>query len=157
MDFKSSAALLFVAGVLASAAPASAASSESAAVMAAVQGFVKDFNVGTINDVRGACEPSTIIIDNFSPHVWSGADACGAWYNAYNAMAAKNGITNEIVTLNAPWHVDVDGDRAYVVNPARDTYLQHGKRITFAASVFTVVLKKEAVGWRITGWAWSDH
>ena len=148
---------LVFAALLMAAMTSAAAASESADVQTTVQRFVNDFNVGTIKDVRAACEPSAIIIDNFPPHVWSGADACGAWFNAYNAMAAKNGITGEIVTLAKPWHVDVSGDRAYVVNPAKDTYLQRGKRVTFAASVFTVALKREPSGWMITGWAWSDH
>ncbi|MDQ6768152.1 MAG: hypothetical protein M3Z41_10125, partial [Candidatus Eremiobacteraeota bacterium] len=65
--------------------------------------------------------------------------------------------TDEIVTLGTPWHVDVTGDRAYVVVPVTYAYKQNGKPGMESASVFTVALQKIAAGWRITGWAWAKH
>jgi ketosteroid isomerase-like protein len=84
-------------------------------------------------------------------------DGLRRWSNAYDANAKQNGITDGIVTLGTPWHVDVTGDRAYVVNPVTYTYKQRGQPVVESGSVFTLALRKVAAGWRITGWAWARH
>jgi hypothetical protein len=38
-----------------------------------------------------------------------------------------NGITDGVVTLSNPSHVDISADRAYVVIPANYTFKQKGK------------------------------
>jgi ketosteroid isomerase-like protein len=59
------------------------------------------------------------------------------------------------VKLAKPRHVDVTGDRAYVVVPATMTFKVHGKPVTQTGSTFTVALRKLEDGWRITAWAWA--
>jgi ketosteroid isomerase-like protein len=125
--------------------------------MATVHQFVDAFNKGDTKAVVAACAPSTSIIDDFAPHVWDGPKACADWTSAYDVDAKKNGITDGIVTMGTPWHVDVTGDRAYAVVPVIYTYEQKGKPVTESGSVFTVALKKIAADWRITGWAWAQH
>lgn len=49
------------------------------------------------------------------------------WMNDYDAYAKKNGITDDLVTLGQPTHVDLTGDRAYVVVPANFKYKKNGK------------------------------
>ncbi|HTA37678.1 MAG TPA: nuclear transport factor 2 family protein [Candidatus Acidoferrales bacterium] len=144
-------ALLF--GGLAGAARASAQTD----VVATVHQFIDGFNRGDVKSALAACAPSTSIVDEFPPHQWSGPGACATWAAAYDADAKKNGITDGIVTLQAPWHVDVTGDRAYAVMPANYTYKQNGKPVTETGSVLTVVLEKLPAGWRITSWAWARH
>ena len=61
------------------------------------------------------------------------------------------------MTLGAPKHVAVTGDRAYVVVPADYAYKQKGKPVKEIASLFTVALQKGAAGWRITAWSWSKN
>jgi ketosteroid isomerase-like protein len=146
-----------IAGLVLSFTPASAAPSEQAAVLGTVHQFVDAFNKGDTKTVVAACAPSTSIIDDFAPHVWDGPRACADWTSAYDADAKKNKITDGIVTMGTPWHVDVTGDRAYAVVPVIYTYKQNGKPVTESGSVFTVALKKIAAGWRITGWAWAQH
>ncbi|HYL26988.1 MAG TPA: nuclear transport factor 2 family protein [Candidatus Nitrosotalea sp.] len=126
-------------------------------VMAAVNQFVDAFNRGDVRSAASACAPAASIIDDFPPHQWQGANACAKWFAAYNAMAKKSGITDGIVTLGHPWHVDVTGDLAYVVAPTTFTYKVHGKPVSLNGSVFTLVLSKLDSAWRITGWAWADH
>ena len=77
--------------------------------------------------------------------------------NDYNADATKNGITDGIVTLSKPRHIDVTGDRAYVVVPANYTYKKKGKLVKEIGSMFTFALQKGEAGWRITGWTWSKN
>jgi hypothetical protein len=69
----------------------------------------------------------------------------------YDADAKKNGITDGVVTLRAPKHLDVVADRAYVVVPADYTYKQEGKEMKQTSSILTVALHKGSAGWRITG------
>jgi hypothetical protein len=137
----------------AGAAQASAASD----AMATVNRFIADFNSGNTNAGLELCDSSVSIIDDFPPHVWRGDTACVDWANAYAAEAKKDGITDGVVRLGTPWHVDVTGNRAYVVAPATYTYKQHGAPVTESGSVFTVALHKTVAGWRITGWAWAQH
>jgi ketosteroid isomerase-like protein len=145
------------AGLILVFAAGSAAASDQSAVMASVHQFIDAFNTGDTKTALTACASPVSIIDDFAPHAWEGPTACADWANAYNADAKKNGITDGIVTLGAPWHVDVTGDRAYVVVPTTYTYKQNGKPLTESGSIFTVALKKVAAGWRITGWAWARH
>src|SRR5262245_12332048 len=102
--------------------PAMAADQDD--VMATVNQFVDGFNKGDVESAIDACAHGAIIIDEFAPHVWQGPKACAAWANDFDADAKKNGITDAIVTLKAPKHVDISGDRAYVVVPVDYNYKQ---------------------------------
>jgi ketosteroid isomerase-like protein len=128
---------------------------EETAVMAPVHQFVDGINAGDAKQAMAACTDSVAIIDDFAPHVWSGAGAAGQWLKDFDAAAKRDGITDGNVTLYAPWHVDVTGDRAYVVAAVDYSYKLKGKSIKEKDSTLTVALQKSAAGWRITGWAWS--
>ncbi len=157
MDFRRFVPLALTAGLILLCVPVSAVASEQTNVLATVHQFIDGFNKGDAKSALAACASPASIIDDISPHEWHGPTACVDWSNAYDADAKKNGITDGIVTLGTPWHVDVAGDRAYVVTPVTYTYKQHGKPMTESGSVLTVALKKIAAGWRITGWAWAKH
>src|SRR5262249_44275607 len=126
-------------------------------VMSTVNQFVESFNNGDTKTAAAACAEQTSIIDEFPPHEWHGAGACSRWMNDYDADAKKNEITDAVVMLRAPLHVDVNGDRAYVVVPANYSYKQKGKLNKETGSILTVALQKGEAGWRITGWSWSKH
>jgi ketosteroid isomerase-like protein len=134
-----------------------AAASDKTDVMKVVRQFVDGFNKGDTKAAVAACAEEASIIDEFPPHEWHGAGACSKWIDDYDADARKNGITDGVVTLRAPWHVDVTGDRAYVVAPVNYTYKQKRKLVKEIGSLLTVTLQKSGAGWRITGWAWSKH
>ena len=126
-------------------------------VMAAVQKFVDGFNKGDLKLLSSACADQVSIIDEFPPHEWHGTGSCAKWSSDYDADARKNGITDGLVTLSKSSHVDVTGDRAYVVGPANYTYKMKGKLVKEIGSIFTIALQKGPAGWRITGWAWAKH
>jgi hypothetical protein len=111
--------------VFGTAAPAVA--SEQSDVMAPIHPFVDGFNKGDAKSALGACADEVSIIDEFPPHEWHGAGACAKWADDYMTNAKKDGITDGVVTLGKPRHVDVNGDRAYVVIPTNHTYKQNGK------------------------------
>jgi len=143
--------------MLAVGAAANAAASDKSDVMKSVSQFVDAFNKGDTKTAAAACADQTAIIDEFPPHEWHGSGACSTWMNDYDSDAKKNGITDGNVTLAKPRHVDVNGDRAYVVVPASYTYKQKGKPVKESASMLTVALQKSSADWKITGWSWTKN
>jgi len=139
--------------------PASAQSSASAnaAVMKTVNQFLDGFNQGDTKKMLAAGTEQMSIIDEFPPHEWHGAGAFAKWMSDYDTDARKNGITDGLVALGKPSHVDVTADRAYVVIPANYTFKQNGKPVEEIGSILTISLHKNPDGWRITGWAWAKH
>ena len=135
----------------------SASASETLDVMRTVWQFVGSFNKGDVKTALGDCAAQSSIIDEFPPYSWQGATGCADWSNDFDAYIKKNGMTGPKVTLGLLRHVDVSGDRAYVVVPANFTFKKNGKRINERSSIWTLALQKVADSWRITGWAWAKH
>jgi ketosteroid isomerase-like protein len=131
--------------------------SEKTDVMETVQQAVDAFNKGDTKNLLELCTDQMCIIDEFPPHEWHGAGTCSKWLADYDADAKKNGITEGIVRISKPRHVDVTGDRAYVVVLADYTYKQNGKPMKETGSTWTFAMQKVEAGWRITGWAWAKH
>jgi len=138
-------------------AAGSTAASEKTDVMAPVQQFVDAFNKGDTKTAAAACADETSILDEFPPYEWHGAGACVQWMKDYDADATKNGITEGLVTLGKPRHVDVTADRAYVVVPADYTFKLKGKPVKETGSIMTLTLHKGEGGWRVTGWSWAKN
>jgi hypothetical protein len=138
-------------------AAAHAATSDQNDIMATLKKFNDNFNRGAMSATVAACAPRTIIIDDFPPHAWQGASSCSTWWTALFAYDKAAGIGKEKVTMGAPRHVDITGDRAYVVVPATYTYDEKGKPVTESDAVWTFAMQKLAIGWRIAGWAWAQH
>ena len=131
--------------------------SDQSDVMVSVHQFVDAFNKGDTETLAAACADQTSIIDEFPPHEWHGVGACSKWASDYDADAKKNGITDGIVTLSKPQHLDITADRAYVVGAANYSYKKNGKPVSETGSILTLALQKDSAGWRITGWAWAKN
>lgn len=124
--------------------------------MDAVHRFVNAFNKGDVPAAASTCAAETSIIDEFAPYEWHGAGACAGLAD-YDADAKRNGITGGVVTLGMPRHVDIAGDRAYVVVPADYAYTKKGKPVKEVASTLTIALDRSAGTWRMTGWTWGKR
>jgi hypothetical protein len=148
---------ILIALALAVLAQGATVAQDKTAVMAPVHQFVGAFNKGDTKTAVAACADQTSIIDEFPPHEWHGSGACAKWANDFDADAKKKGITDEVVTLGSPRHIDITGDRAYVVVPADYAYKQKGKPVKETGSILTVALQKSAAGWRMTGWSWAKN
>jgi len=148
-------ALVVLAAVIMAAAPNALAQQKD--VMAPVHQFVDGFNKGDTKSALAACAEQTSIIDEFPPHEWHGAGACAKWADDYDANAKKDGITDGMVLLGKPRHVDVTGDLAYVVVPANYRFKQKGRPVSEIGSTLTIVLQKGPAGWRMTAWTWTKH
>jgi hypothetical protein len=148
---------IFIALAVAVLAAGPTAASEKTDVMVPVHQFVDGFNKGDTKTALAACADQTSIINDFPPHEWHGAGACSKWMNDFDADAKKNGITDGIVTLSNPRHIDITADRAYVVVPANYAFKKKGKLVKETGSMLTLALQKGEAGWRIIGWAWAQH
>jgi len=134
----------------------SVVASEETDVMVPVQQFVEGFNKSDAKMAEAACAEEAWIIDDFPPHVWHGAGAASKWFMAYEAYAKANSMSEAVVTLDKPKHVDLTGADAYVVVP---TSLRFKKKaeVVSVTGVMTLVLHKGATGWQIIAWSWADN
>ena len=135
----------------------SSVQSDKTGVMAAVHQFVDGFNKGDVKGTVAACADQTSILDEFPPHEWHGSGACGKWLADYDADAKKKGITDGFVTLKTPRHIDITGDRAYVVVPANYAFKRKGKAVKETDSMLTLTLQKSGKGWLLNGWSWAKN
>ena len=134
----------------------SVVASEETDVMVPVQQFVEGFNKSDVKMAETACAEEALIIDDFPPHVWHGAGATSKWFKAYQAYAEANNMSEAVVTLDKPKHVDVTGADAYVVVPTTFRFKKKTE-IVNETGVMTLVLHKAAQGWQITAWSWADN
>lgn len=125
------------------------------ALMQPIRQYVEGFNVGDVNRAFAACTDPMIIMDEIPPFAWSGEGAAQRWVTDFVAHAAAKQITSGIVTLGEPRHVEIAGDRAYVVVPADYDFKQGGEPVAKTNCWLTVSLLLTSAGWRITGWTWS--
>ena len=119
---------LLIALAVAALTAGTAAASDRSDVMAPVKQFMDAFNKGDTKALTATCVDDVSIIDEFPPHEWHGAGALAKWLADYDADAKKNVITDGRVTLGRPRHVDIAGDRAYVVVPANYFFKMKGRR-----------------------------
>ena len=133
------------------------AAGQDRAAFTTVQRFVDAFNQGDTKSAAAVCAERTLIIDEFPPYEWQGSGACARWMRDYDEDAKKNAITDGVVTLGSPRHVDISGDRAYVVVSADYAFKQNGKMVKETGSVLTIVLRESPGGWRISAWSWSKN
>jgi len=122
-----------------------------------VNQFIDGFNKGDVKAALATCASPVSIVDEFPPFAWQGATACADWANDFEANAKKNEITDSVVKLGKPRHVQIAADRAYVVVPADYTYKVKGKATSQKGSIMAFALKKSSTGWLITGWSWATR
>jgi ketosteroid isomerase-like protein len=143
---------LIIAAVLLVAAPAAA--SDATDIAAAVNAYNDTLNK---NDLPGAAAyytPAPTIIDEFTPHIWSGAGAFAQWGADYGVYAKDRGMTEGSMRLLKPRHVSVEGDRGYAVVPAIFDFERGGKQV-HEAGIMTFAMQRIDGAWKIAGWAWT--
>jgi ketosteroid isomerase-like protein len=124
-------------------------------VSAPVRQLIDGFNTGNVQSAFAAYAAGNItIVDEFAPNIWSGPEAARQWADAYDKHAQATGVTDGKVTYGQPTRTEVDGDVAYVIMPTVYVYKEHGKALREEGQM-TVVLNREAGGWKIRSWTWS--
>lgn len=135
-------------------APAALAAAGSD-VTAPIRQFIDGFNSGDTKSAFATYAKGDItIIDEFAPHVWMGPHAAQDWAADFDKNAKATGVTDPKVTYGAATRTEIEGDVAYVVMPTGYVYKLQGKPMEEKGQL-TVVLHKEAGGWKMRGWTWS--
>ncbi len=123
-------------------------------VMVPITKFVNAFNKGDMAAAAATATPEAYIIDEFPPHLWTGAKAMDAWATDYGKNASATGVTEGIVTISKPTRYVAEKDHAYVIVPAVYTYKEKDVPMIEKGQL-TISLRHAADGWKITAWTWS--
>lgn len=112
------------------------------------------FNGGDVNSFIAAHRDGAVIIDEFAPYSWGGANSVKTWLDSYGADATKRGISDGRVDYSPPIQADSDGTSAYVVLPTVYRFKQNGKAMAGKGSM-TFVMVKTGKDWKISSWTYS--
>jgi hypothetical protein len=123
--------------------------------LAAVHQYINAFNKGDGEVMAAMFAVPASILDGMAPHVWLGRTASQDWYRDVLIEGERHGASDYFVTLGEPLHNNITGDSAYVVVHATMTFKVRGQQVTQTGAIFTVALRRLAVGWRIAAWAWA--
>ncbi len=128
----------------------------TAELMAAPHQFVDNVELGKFDQAAAALTADVTIIDEFAPHAWSGPDAFKHWGADYDATSKAAHMTNFHVKLGDPLVAEAEGDSAYVVAAASETYKQDGKAMAETARM-AFALRHEGGVWKIAAFAWAGR
>ena len=144
--------LLFLAATTAFAAPVSAGPAEDAT--AAVTTWLDKFNAGDIAAFHAAHAPNAVIVDEFGPHLWTGANASQRWLDDFGKDSTAGGITAPRLDYAAPIRASASESAAYIVLPTIYRMTQGGKAKS-AAGTMTFVMTRAGNEWKIASWTYS--
>jgi ketosteroid isomerase-like protein len=124
--------------------------------LSVVQQWLAAFNSADKAAVTAICTHEAAVIDDFPPHEWHGAGACGRWFADFGALSKAQSITNARIEIDAPSHIESNANFAYLVIPARLSFKLKDKPVQ-DRGIMTVSLRNGPTGWRISGWVWADQ
>lgn len=139
-----------------SSAALAAGSSSAKEPIAAVRSYIEAFNRADIEGMAAQFASPGFILDGMAPHVWQGPRAARDWFRDAQAIAQKQNVTEEVITVTGePLHYDVKGKSAYIVVPVSFSYKVNGKPVRQAGAQFTAALSESNETWRLSSWAWT--
>ncbi len=124
-------------------------------VRATVESYAKAITVGDPSKSPSFCEANSTVVDEFAPHLWTGA-GCSGWAKSFVAMEHREGISACTAAVGPKGNVTIEGATAYAVYPTTVSCTKKGK--LFADhGIWTFVMHKGAGGWKIASWTWSTR
>jgi hypothetical protein len=93
-----------------------------------------------------------VIVENFAPYVFRGADAVGRWRAGFREHAAT--LAGLVVAFGTPQDFSRAGDTAYFVLPTIWTGRTGGKPFEEQGG-WSFVLERQDEGWRVACYAWA--
>ena len=132
-----------------------AAATDRTDVEATVKNYAAAFNNSDKEAFTGLCAGQVIIIDDFPPYIFQGTSACSDFWDAQHLYDQNEQINSENVAVGKFTRISIADDRAYVVTPAVFSYKEKGKPDS-SKGIWSLVLQKYAIGWRIAGWSWAQ-
>ena len=125
-------------------------------LMAAPRQFIAALDRNDMVAAGKTLTTSPSFIDEFPPHAWSGPDALKQWGADYAAANKAGHVTGGKVKLGDPIVATAEGDVAYVVAAATETYKQDNKRMAETARM-VFALRRDGGSWKIASWAWAGR
>ena len=116
--------------------------------------IIDKFNAGDTKAWVAAQEDNSLIVDEFGPHVWTGAGSPQRWLDAYAKDAQVNGITGSRVDYGKPLQATSDGKTAYIVLPTTYRFVEKGTKMAEPSNM-TFVVNRNGSGWKIASWTYS--
>jgi len=135
-------ALTIMSTIALSAAPAKAADTADASMLAPINQLVQSLNTGD-SGFKTAMASDVTVVDEFAPFVWRGAGAGGKWVSDFGGFLKSVNVTKPHVTLNKILSEEAKGDDAYLVESATFGGNMAGKPFT-EQGVWTFILHKTA-------------
>ena len=143
--------LLFALTMLA-ATPAAAGPAEDAT--STVTSVLDKFNTGDINAFFNAHQAGAVIVDEFAPYTWGGANSVQRWAGDYMKDSARRGISGGRVDYGKPLQANSNGTSAYIVLPTTYRFIQNGKKMAGKGSM-TFLMTRPQSDWKIAIWTYS--
>ena len=122
--------------------------------VATVRSFIAITGSGDVKSVAAFCTPDAVVVDEFAPHMWTGAGACARWYAAFGGWMKAQHIDQENVELGKVLLDQTTGDAAYVVANAVETNTIDGKPMIESARM-AFALRNESGNWKLTAVTWA--
>lgn len=156
MQFRSLPAIAALAAILvASALPTTAANpAPPASMLKPIQTALAAFNAGNPKMLRGIYASNVTIVDEYTPYVWSGADAGTAWVNDFGKFAKSIHLTSAKGTLLPVRIFNQSGNRAYVVAPLDFVAIINGKP-SKEHGTWTFTLQRSGSSWLVVTQTWG--
>jgi hypothetical protein len=115
----------------------------------AVAQFMAGLNAAHL---EGVFASDALIVENFAPYIFRGADAVARWQDGFREHAAT--LCDLKVAFGAPQDFSRTGDIVYFVLPTRWTGLTREKPFEEDGG-WAFVLGRHGEAWRIACYAWA--
>lgn len=102
----------FLAFALALAAVSPAAASDKSDTVLTIHRFFDHFNKGDMTGAISTCDTSSVVIDDFSPHLFPAPNGCADWASGYAAMMKQQKLRHGRVVRSTPSNITITGDHA---------------------------------------------
>ena len=116
--------------------------------------FVSDADAGKMKELQALFAQGAVMVDEFAPYAWGGADAVQHWGADFGVWQKANEVTNQQVHMGAVTTSEISGDSAYLVAAASETYQAKGKTV-FRPARFTFAFHRDGGDWKITAMSWA--
>jgi ketosteroid isomerase-like protein len=154
MQIRIVSALLVLGALLAALSAPATAATVPAAVMAPISGIIKDSNANNTAGLDSNYTSDAVVIDEFTPYVWTGSGAGSRWWNGVIQLNKKMSLTNMRAAMRPIEHFNVTGDKAYVVVPLVITYGYKGK-LQKETGTLTLTLQRSGNLWKVATQTWG--
>jgi hypothetical protein len=102
----------------------------------------------------GAFIPEPVIVENFAPYLFSGADSLSRWAAGFAAHAREGGLSELSVRFGKAHDLSLSGSRAHFSLPT--TWTGRAKGTGFVEDGgWSFVLVRDGSAWAIACYAWS--